>query len=160
MLLDGKGDSTVCRSRASSPCGLAQVAGPLSALVLIIQKKSLDQNIPQALAVLISCAVTLYQVLTKVQKPPLGCRSFPRHREASCIWERRLLAWAAALRSLTKSNVFGAQLSFRSRLAWPSHCSRGKDRHWFLSRKNVHHDTWVPGVSSWSRSEEETLIFH
>ena len=44
--------------------------------------KSLDQNIPRALAVLISCAVMLYQVLTKVQKPPLGCRSFPRHREA------------------------------------------------------------------------------
>ena len=81
--VDGKGDSTGCRSGASSACGLAQVAGPLSALVLIIQKKSLDQTIPQALAVLISCAVMLYQVLTKVQKPPLGCRSFPQHREAS-----------------------------------------------------------------------------
>lgn len=77
MLLDGKGDSTVCRSGASSPCGLAQVVGPLSALVLIIQKKSLDQNIPQALAVLISCAVTLLSDFNKSTKTSSWVQEFP-----------------------------------------------------------------------------------
>ena len=89
-----------------------------------------------------------------MQEFPSTQRGLAAHRRHS------LLAWAAALRSSTKMNVFGAQLSVRSRLAWLSYCSRGKDQHWFLSWKNVRHDAWVPGVSSWSGREEETLTFH
>ena len=95
----------------------------------------------------------------KSTKTSSWMQEFPStQRGLAALGRHILLAWAAALRSLTKINGFGAQLSFRSRLAWPSHCSRGKDQHWFLSWKNVHHDTWVPGISSWSRREKETLM--
>lgn len=82
--------------------------------------KSLDQNIPQALAVLISCAMMLYRVLTKVQKPPLGCRSFPRHREAS-LHTGGTVFLREQLPSDHRQRWMCLGLSFPSEVGWLGH---------------------------------------
>lgn len=121
---------------------------PLCFSCLIIQMKSLVQNIPQALAALISRAVMLHHVSSyKSTKASSSMQEFPSTQRGLAKHERHsLLAWAA-----------GAQLSFRSGLAWP--LARGKDWHWFLSWKNMHHDTCVAGIAIQSCWEEEILVF-